>query len=191
MPEFLLHLDRELFYFFNHTLSNSFFDLVMPYLRKPAFWIPVYAFILIFCISQYKKRGIILILLLIATFALSDFGSASIIKPLVKRVRPCNDPVLATTIVHVESVNCGTGFSFPSSHASNHFAISVFLICVFARLWRWIWLWAILWATSVCLAQMYVGVHYPIDILAGAIYGTIVGYLFGAVLVKKFIPDLY
>jgi len=188
MPDFLLQLDRKLFYFFNHDLSNPFFDWIMPYLRYPQFWIPVYAFILIFCLARYRKQGAIIILLLVATFAISDFGSASIVKPLVGRLRPCNDPALAATII--KRVDCGTGYSFPSSHASNHFAISVFLICVFAKRWKWVWFWALLWASSVCLAQLYVGVHYPIDILSGAIYGTIVGYLFGSVLVKKFVPDL-
>ena len=124
-----------------------------------------------------------MILLLAATFGVADFGSASIVKPMVKRVRPCNDPQLAQTII--SRVPCGTGYSFPSSHASNHFAISVFLIGAFHKRWRWIWFWALLWATLVCFAQIYVGVHYPIDILTGALFGTLVGYLFGWVLFKK------
>jgi undecaprenyl-diphosphatase len=187
MPDYLLQLDRKLFYFVNHTLSNHFFDWIMPYLRYPQFWIPMYAFILVFCLAQYKKQGIIVILLLLATFAVADFGSASIIKPMVHRLRPCNNPAIAATIIR--RVDCGTGYSFPSSHASNHFAIAVFLIMVFRKRWPAIWFWCLLWACLVCFAQMYVGVHYPIDILAGAIYGTIVGYLFGAVLCKKVLPD--
>jgi membrane-associated phospholipid phosphatase len=128
MPEYLLQLDRKLFYFFNHTLSNHFFDWIMPYWR-------------------YKKQGIIIILLLLAAFAVSDYGSASIIKPIVKRLRPCNDPALAQTVIR--RVDCGTGFSFPSSHASDHFAIAVFLIMVFHKRWRGIWFWCLLWATLV------------------------------------------
>lgn len=187
MPQYLLQLDRKLFYFINHTLSNRFFDWIMPYLRYPQFWIPVYVFILIFCIWRYKKQGVIIILLLVATFAVADFGSAGVIKPLIKRLRPCNYPALTQTII--SRVPCGTGYSFPSSHAANHFAIAVFLIMVFHKRWRGIWFWCLLWACLVCFAQMYVGVHYPIDILAGAIYGTIVGYLFGAVLLKKLQPQ--
>jgi len=188
MPDFLLQLDRKLFYSINHTLSNQFFDAIMPHLRAPLFWAPVYIFILIFCVARYKKQGAIIILLLIATFAFADFGSASLIKPFVHRLRPCNDPALAQTIVHVKGVDCGTGYSFPSAHASNHFAISVFLICVFYKRWRGIWFWALLWAGLVCFAQVYVGVHYPIDILAGAIYGTLIGWLLGSVIFKKALP---
>ena len=183
MPDFLLQLDHRLFYFINHTLSNRFFDWIIPYMRYPQFWIPVYVFIFICCLWRYKKQGVVIILLLAATFGVADFGSAGVIKPLVKRLRPCNDPQMAQTII--SRVPCGTGYSFPSSHASNHFAIAICLICVFHKRWRGIWFWAILWACVVCFAQMYVGVHYPVDILAGAIYGTIVGYLFGSVLYKK------
>jgi membrane-associated phospholipid phosphatase len=186
MPDFLLQLDHRLFYFINHTLSNRFFDWIMPYLRYPQFWIPVYVFIFVFCLWRYQKKGVVIILLLVATFAVADFGSAGVIKPLVKRLRPCNDPALAQTII--SRVPCGTGYSFPSSHASNHFAIAIFLICVFYKRWRGIWFWALLWACIVCFAQMYVGVHYPIDILSGAIYGTIVGYMFGSVLYQKLEP---
>jgi membrane-associated phospholipid phosphatase len=131
MPDFLLQLDHRLFYFINHTLSNRFFDWIMPYLRYPQFWIPVYVFIFVFCLWRYQKKGVVIILLLVATFAVADFGSAGVIKPLVKRLRPCNDPALAQTII--SRVPCGTGYSFPSSHASNHFAIAIFLICVFTN----------------------------------------------------------
>lgn len=183
MPDFLLNLDRKLFYLINHSLSNRFFDWIMPYMRYPQFWIPVYVFIFIFCLWRYKKEGVLIILLLLATVGVSDFGSASIAKPAFKRLRPCNDPAMAQTII--SRIPCGTGYSFPSSHASNHFAIAVFLISVFHKRWRGIWFWALLWASIVCFAQIYVGVHYPIDILTGALFGTLVGYLFGSVLFKK------
>lgn len=183
MPDFLLNLDRKLFYLINHSLSNRFFDWIMPYMRYPQFWIPVYVFIFIFCLWRYKKQGAVIILLLLATFAVSDFGSASIAKPAFKRLRPCNDPAIAQTII--SRIPCGTGYSFPSSHASNHFAIAVFLIAIFHQRWRGIWFWALLWAAIVCFAQIYVGVHYPIDILTGALFGSLVGYLFGSVVYKK------
>lgn len=187
MPPYLLHIDQRVFRFINSGLSNSFFDWIMPYMRLPQFWIPVYVFIFVFCLWRYKKQGIIIILLLLATFAVADFGSASLIKPLMHRVRPCNDPAMEPYLI--SRVPCGTGYSFPSSHASNHFAISVFLIMIFQRRWRWIWFWALLWAATVCFAQMYVGVHYPIDILTGALYGTMVGYLFSLVH-KKYQPPV-
>jgi undecaprenyl-diphosphatase len=84
---------------------------------------------------------------------------------------------MAATIV--SRIDCGTGYSFPSSHASDHFAITVFLIIVFYRRYKWILPVGLLWAATISFAQVYVGVHYPFDVTAGAIYGTLVGWLFG------------
>lgn len=186
MPDALLQFDRHLFYLINHGLSNPFFDVVMPYLRNPKFWIPVYVFIFVFCLWRYKRTGLIILALLALTFGIADFGSAGVIKPIVKRLRPCNDPAITKTVV--SRVDCGTGYSFPSSHASNHFAISIFLSFVFFRRWRWVWFWTILWAALVCFAQIYVGVHYPIDITCGALYGVLVGWLISLIF-RKLQPD--
>src|SRR6202012_4840359 len=109
------------------------------------------------------------------TFGIADYGSATLFKSFVQRVRPCNDPAMAQTII--SRVPCGTGYSFPSTHASNHFALAFCFSLIFYRRWKWVWLWAILWAASVCFAQVYVGVHYPLDILGGAFYGVLVGWL--------------
>lgn len=185
MPEFLLNLDRHLFYFINHDLSNPFFDLMMPWLRNPKFWIPLYIFIIGFCLWRYGKTGAIIIILLAATAGFADFTSASIIKYNVKRLRPCRDPVVGVT--DITRVPCGTGYSFPSTHATDHFAMAVFLGLVFAKKWRWIWFWVILWAGLISFAQVYVGVHFPVDVTCGAIYGSLVGLLF-AYLFKKIQP---
>jgi membrane-associated phospholipid phosphatase len=186
MPDFLLHLDRQVFYFINHNLTNPFFDWVMPWLRNPKFWIPVYIFIIGFSIWKYKKAGAYLVLLLLITVGVADFSSATLIKKQVQRNRPCRDEVLTKTIT--SRVPCGTGYSFPSTHASDHFAMSVFLGLVYGKRWRWVWLWVLLWATLVCFAQVYVGVHYPIDVTAGALFGTLIGLIFAQVF-KKFQPQ--
>lgn len=186
MPEFLLHLDRHLFYFINHDLSNPFFDWLMPMLRNARFWIPLYVFIIVFCVWRFKKQGIIIILLLALSAGFADFTSASIFKSFYKRARPCRDPVTALT--DVIRVPCGTGYSFPSTHATDHFAMAIFMCLVFYRKWIWIWPVAILWAASICFAQVYVGVHYPIDVTVGAIYGALVGIAF-ALLFNKLQPE--
>jgi len=177
MPDYLLHLDRQLFHFINHDLGNAFFDLLMPILRNPPTWIPLYIFIFIFCLWRYKKQGLVIIVLLALTFGVADRGSAGIAKLFFKRLRPCNDPAMAATIV--SRIGCGTGYSFPSAHASNHFAIAVFLSMVFYRRYKWVLPASILWAAAISFAQVYVGVHYPVDVTAGAIYGIVVGLLFG------------
>ncbi len=185
MLEHLVELDRHLFYFINHDLSNPFFDWLMPILRNARFWIPLYVIILIFCLWRYKKQGIIIIVLLALSAGFADFTSVHLGKNTFKRLRPCHDPVVSRT--EVIRVPCGGMYSFPSTHASDHFAAAAFLSFVFFRKWRWIWLVAFLWAGSICFAQVYVGVHFPFDVTAGALYGILVGYLF-YLLFKKLQP---
>ena len=173
MIEQLIEIDKQLFLSVNQGLANQFFDFLMPILRNPYTWAPLYLFFIIFAIRNYKKKGIIMILLLLATFGLGDFTSASIIKPEVMRVRPCNDVPFKEQVT--TRVRCGSGYSMPSSHATNHFAIGVFILMLFIRKWKPIVWLSLLWAASISFAQIYVGVHYPGDILIGAILGTAIG----------------
>ncbi|RZK44195.1 MAG: phosphatase PAP2 family protein [Pedobacter sp.] len=175
MIETLSQFDTALFSAINGDMGNPVFDFIMPLLRNRFFWIPLYLFIIVFCIWKYKKQGFYIILGILISFALGDMISAKAIKPNVQRLRPCNEVNLSSTIV--KRVPCGTGYSFPSSHATNHFAIAVFLIGVFYRKWKAILPIGIIWAASICFAQIYVGVHYPLDTLAGAVLGTIIGLL--------------
>jgi membrane-associated phospholipid phosphatase len=186
MPDQLLQLDRHLFNFINHNLSNTFFDWLMPLMRNPKFWIPLYLFIIAFCIWRYKKQGAVLIVLLSLAVGFADFTSASIIKPAVYRLRPCRDPVVSATVI--SRVPCGTGYSFPSTHATDHFAIAVFLSCLFFNRWRWVLPATITWALIICFAQVYVGVHFPVDVISGGIYGSFIGWMF-AFAFKKLQPQ--
>jgi membrane-associated phospholipid phosphatase len=190
MPDQLLQLDRYLFHFVNHDLANPFFDWIMPYLRNPLFWIPLYLFIICFCIWKFKKQGLVIILLLALCAGFADRTSAGIIKPLVKRLRPCRDGIVSKT--DIERISCGSGYSFPSTHATDHFAAAFFLILLFSPKWKWIWFWGVLWAGVISFAQVYVGVHYPIDVIGGASYGILIGYSF-AWLFRRYVassPDL-
>jgi membrane-associated phospholipid phosphatase len=186
MLDHLIQFDRHLFYFINHDLTNPFFDWLMPLLRNAKNWIPLYVFIIIFCIWRFKKVGVVIIILLALSAGFADFTSVHLIKNNVERLRPCRDPVVSQTVI--SRVPCGTGYSFPSTHATDHFAMAAFLILVFYRKWRWILLWAILWAGAISFAQVYVGVHFPVDVTLGALYGTLVGWLF-YLLFKKLQPD--
>lgn len=175
MFEQILQLDQALFIAINKGLSNPFFDWLMPLLRNKYFWVPLYLFLIIFLTRNYGKWGFFCIVFMLITFAVSDYTSASIIKPAFERLRPCNDPMLKSEMNAV--VGCGSGFSFPSSHATNHFGIAMFLIGTFYARWKWISPLALFWAFSICFAQVYVGVHYPVDVISGAILGCIIGYL--------------
>jgi len=187
MIEHLVQLDRQLFYFINHDMANPFFDWLMPVLRNAKSWISLYIIIIAFCLWKYKKQGLIIIALMALSAGVADFTSARLFKQEVQRLRPCNDPALSKTVI-LRVNGCGTGYSFPSTHATDHFAMAAFLCFVFFRKWRWIWLWTILWAGSICFAQVYVGVHFPIDVFVGALYGFLVGWLI-SLLFKKLQPN--
>lgn len=182
MIESLLQFDHDLFLKIHRGLSNGFFDWLMPLMRNRFFWAPLYLFIIIFCIKEYKKKGLLIIGMILLTFAIGDAFSSRFIKPFVARIRPCNDISLANEIIH--RVPCGSGYSFPSAHATNHFGIAVFLIFVFYDRWKAILPVGLAWAFIISFAQIYVGVHYPIDTLAGAILGTLVGLLTSAIYKK-------
>jgi len=178
MIESLHNFDAELFLKIHRGLSNGFFDWLLPLMRNRYFWSPLYLFIIVFCFKEYKKGGWAIIGGVLITFALGDLISSRLIKPFVARLRPCNDPGLADLIIH--RVPCGSGYSFPSAHATNHFAIAVFLIMVFYPKWKPVLPIGLAWAFVISFSQIYVGVHYPIDTLAGAVLGTTLGLLTGS-----------
>lgn len=177
--------DVELFVRIHRGLSNGFFDWLMPLVRNRFFWSPLYLFIVVFCIKNYKKQGYYMIGMILATFAIGDFIASRLIKPFIGRIRPCNDVSLADEIIR--RVPCGSGFSFPSAHATNHFAIAIFLICLFYPKWKPILPLGLFWALLISFAQIYVGVHYPIDTVFGALLGTCIGF-FTYYLYKKIKP---
>ncbi len=102
----------------------------------------------------------------------------------MQRLRPCK--VLEPSKDMHLLVPCGNGFSFPSSHATNHFAIATFLLLILGKIFRWIKIPLILWAGSISFAQVYVGVHYPLDVATGALLGVLVGW--GIFLLSKHLP---
>lgn len=171
----LIELDRGLFNLLNGILRADWLDAIAPYLRTPETWIPLYLFLIVFIIYRLRKTGILIVLVAGMTVGVADYTSSSIIKPAVERLRPCKDPIVHQYAVLL--ISCGSGYSFTSSHAANHFALSFFLILVCGTIFgRWRWL-LLVWAALVSYAQIYVGVHFPFDILGGAILGTLLAWL--------------
>lgn len=167
--ETLLAYDYYLFYLINHQCHNAFLDYLMPFARDQYFWSPIYLFLLTYLFFNYPRRTAWVVLLgAIVTLILSDQISASLIKPLVDRLRPCKDPEMASMVKLL--IPCGSGRSFVSSHATNHFAIATFFSVLVAH-YRFTLL-ALAWAALVAYGQVYVGVHYPSDVLCGALLGV-------------------
>lgn len=123
-----------------------------------------------------------MILFFIISFGIADYSSASIIKPAVERLRPCREPGFSEQVNLL--VNCGSGHSFPSSHAANHFALALFFIVLFHKRSKWIVPLALLWAASISFAQVYVGVHFPIDVTVGGLLGACIGFLLALLFLK-------
>lgn len=174
--EELFSLDKHLFKIINYHGSNPFFDWLMPLLRTSNLWLPLYLFFLLFGLMNFRKTGWLWVLFGIGTAILTDFTSSTLIKHNIIRVRPCNEPEIASWI------NVLVGYrpqssSFTSSHAANHFGMAMYLyVTLKTRFKSWPWLF-FLWAFLICYAQVYVGVHYPGDILGGALIGILIGYL--------------
>lgn len=167
----LLQYDTEIFYFINTTLSNSLFDSILPWIRNKYFWAPVYGFIAVFLAVNFPKNWWKIILFAIIAIYISDQISSTFIKPMVHRLRPCKDLL---NIEHIRLlVSCGSGYSFPSSHAANHFAFAIFFFRIFPN--KWVLISGMLWAAAISFAQVYVGVHYPLDVLGGMLLGLFTG----------------
>jgi len=171
----LIQLDQHWFSTINQGLANPVFDVLMPILRNRLTWVPLYLVATYFAIKKFGRVGGFMLLFGVLCFALADYTSASILKPWVARLRPCNTPGLSVRTL----VDCGTGFSFPSSHASNHFALAVFFAVLFGRQFKGAISGPLFWAFSIAFAQVYVGVHFPIDVISGAGIGTLIGLLMG------------
>lgn len=185
----LIDFDKWLFVKINRDGANSLFDAIMPFFRQTYFWFPFYLLILTFVISNFKSKAFTWILSIGIATGLCDVISSRFFKPMVGRIRPCNDPELSANL-HMLAGYCGGNGSFTSSHAANHFGMAVFLFLTLKHLFgNWCYLFFV-WAATVCYAQVYVGVHFPLDVLGGALLGSILGYIAAMIWLRKSGPLL-
>lgn len=176
--------DKWLFIKLNNQWTNPVFDKVLPFLRNSVFWAPLYIFILVFILMNYGKKGIWWCVLFLCTVALTDSIGARFFKEVVHRLRPCQDPHFS---FHVKLLlqACSGSYSFVSNHAANHFGLATFMVLTFKGVFKkWMYL-AYAWAFIISYAQIYVGVHYPLDVLGGAVLGILAGVLTAWVFHKK------
>lgn len=174
-PHWLIQADKKLFAIINQQLTHPMLDAVAPWWRESITWTPLYLFLILFAAINCKKSSIPWIAMALITILLSDQISSSVVKPLFGRLRPCNDPEWGGA-VRLLLDGCGAGYSFTSSHAANHFALAIYLSKTLQSFFpRWLTTVLLLWAASVAYAQMYVGVHYPLDVLGGAALGAGIG----------------
>jgi undecaprenyl-diphosphatase len=166
--------DKWLFVKLNSQWTNSFFDTILPFIRNSVFWAPLYIFVAVFIALNFGKKGLWWSLLFICTVALTDMIGARVFKEMIHRLRPCQDPEFMN-YVRLLLKQCSGSYSFVSNHAANHFGLATFAFLTFRGYFKkWMYL-AYVWAFFISYAHVYVGVHYPLDVLAGAILGIIIG----------------
>jgi undecaprenyl-diphosphatase len=167
--EFLYSIDLAIFYFVNHSLSTGFLDKFFSTITDVNKW--YIAYIILAGIAFFKggMRGKILVLGLILLIVVTDQTGFRILKELFERARPCR--ALSDAIT---PIGCAGGYSFPSNHALNNFAAASFISRLFPN-YKWV---VFTVASLIALSRVYLGVHYPSDILAGILIGAAFGYLF-------------
>ncbi|MGD1846448.1 MAG: phosphatase PAP2 family protein [Salibacteraceae bacterium] len=174
MFEKLEAFDQELFLTLN-GLHVDFLDPVFAFITHKFSWIPLYIFLAYLLYRKYGVKGLLLSLAVIALMVLTTDQLTNFSKSYFGRYRPCKNLEIGS-LVHLATGYCGGWYSFFSGHSSNSFAVATCLgILLQNRKWQW-GLW--IWAATVAYSRVYVGVHYPADIVVGSLVGLGLGFLF-------------
>ncbi|WP_419214220.1 phosphatase PAP2 family protein [Maribacter sp. X9] len=181
MLQELLQLDKELFLYLN-GLGSPQWDNLFLFISHKFSALPLYIFLLV---VSYRKLGLkrtFLLLIAIALLITATDQLSNFFKYGVARLRPCHDPEVEPFMRLVKSY-CGGRYGYFSAHAANAFAIAVFFGSLLKSSIKGIGIFLVFWAALVAYSRIYIGVHFPLDILTGAVIGSLFGWLF----VKLFI----
>lgn len=175
MFENIVSLDTQLMLALNgwHT---PFFDSLMCFFSAKWVWMPLYASIIVVAALKYgfKQRLLGMLLLFFLAFAATDFLSSSVLRPIFCRPRPAQPDSPIASLIYIVNGYRGGHYGFPSSHAANTFMLSALATLFFRN--RLLSCFLYFWAIAVSYSRIYLGVHYPGDILAGAFLGTIIAF---------------
>jgi len=173
MLETLLNWDTQLFLFLNE-LRSSFWDQIMWWISEKEFWYPFYAILIIVMGWRYKWNAVATVLFIALTITLADQISVKCFKFVFERLRPSHNPDIQEQVNIINNYRGGL-YGFVSSHAANTFALAGFTSRLFKnRKYSW---FIFIWAAVVSYSRIYLGVHYPLDILGGALLGFGLGAL--------------
>ncbi len=169
--QYLVEKDTDLFLWVN-SFHTSFWDVFMPLYSSKYVWIYFYASLLYVIIRNYSLKTTLLWLVAVTLLIFAcDQITASVIRPMVARLRPSNLDNPLSEVVHVVNGYRGGSYSFPSAHAANSWGLAVFMVLLFRR--TWISLTMVFWALLTCYSRMYLGVHYFGDLLVGMLIGCV------------------
>ena len=185
--EALSTIDTDLFLFLN-GLHTSWLDKIMIAVTQMWVWIPLYLLLIYWIVKQYGKRCWWVFLAVGIVVLCSDQLSAHVCKPLFHRLRPCYNADLQD-LIYLPKGMAGGKYGFVSSHAANTFAIAAFLTSALHKNRNWVGVVLYLWAFISSYSRIYLGFHYPGDIICGVLLGILVGLIlwkvFQLVVVKK------
>lgn len=181
--EQIIHLDHWLFFKINGAWTSHLLDTVLPFMRESIFWIPLYLFLGVFIGMNFGIKGLFWAVALICTASICDILSSHLIKEMVYRMRPCRNPDIAGDVRFLVKY-CPMSSSFISSHATTHFGMAMFIYTTlkpYTSPWTGI---LFVWAALIAYAQVYVGVHFPSDVLCGSFLGLGIGLVMSKFYVK-------
>lgn len=173
----ILEIDKDLLIWIN-SFHTDWLDPIMFLITKTAFWTPLYLFLIFLIFKNFERDAWFALAGAALTILLADQITASIMKPLFQRLRPSQDPSIQDLLHLVVNPKGefyrGGLYGFASSHAANTFGTATFVWLLFKDKSKWIGL-AFLWATVMTYTRLYLGVHFPGDILVGGMIGLLCG----------------
>ena len=177
--ETLLRFDTELFLFFN-SLHATWADRMVYFISQTWFWIPLFMVVIFLIFRQYRKQAWKVLLVFALTITLTD-QTCNLIKHSVCRFRPSHTEAIAGQIHLVQKPDgqlyYGGKYGFPSAHAANTMALAFLVIFFLSKGKKWVIMSMILWSMLMAYTRLYLGVHYPLDILCGFVLGCCYAFL--------------